>query len=547
MPLLALSIVLCLVSIVSECNLTRSLTRLADHAACIKCRQKPGSIIEYGRITPLDQLLHDIHHEMTDLQMKERSVINHALDVICSIDQEQKFQSINPAAAKAWGYLPEELLGSKFIDLVIEEDRQKSLQSLFGAEKSIDTLSFENRLNRKNGSVLHVLWSAHWSAADRALFCVAHDITERKRAEKLLEESEQRIRQIFEDMPVGLIMANKLGIIEMCNPALNSMCQCEAAELIGKHLQVLLSDLMKTAVPPDYDKLFGALTDTIVRSKSGRSIPVNVTSRALTVGSEKKHLLVLVDTSERERLDQLKREFFAMVSHDLRSPLTSLLAVLDSLEEGRLGELSSKGKDMVNRNLHEVGRLIKLVDELMDIEKMKSGKFAIDAEMTPVNSIVEASIFAIENFAQRRTVDLEYEKSSAFVFADSSLLIRVLVNLLSNAIKFSTAGSAVEVAVKEEDRELLFSVRDSGCGIPDEFKERIFEQYEQVKPPDGFAAGGSGLGLPICKMIVEQHGGRIWVEDGPGSGSIFYFTIPVMIPDFEDDNNESVFAVHASQ
>ena len=512
-------------------KISEGMTRLAENANRVRQRQKIAPIVTSPEIMAVDKALHEISAELSEFQRKEHSVINHAVDVICSIGHDQRFLSVNPAVSKIWGYKPEDLIGTKFADLLLEEDREKSVQSLFGAEQSVDTLSFENRVKKKNGGVLDVLWSAHWSAADQALFCVAHDITARKLAEKLLEESEHRIRQIFEDMPVGLIMANRLGIIEMSNPALNTLYGAENEdELIGKHIHLILSELIQSTGTPDYNSLLNKLSDSVLWRKSGGSVPVNVSARELSMSGDKKYLLVLLDTSERERLDQLKREFFAMVSHDLRSPLTSLLHMLDSLEAGHFGVLNQRGSADIERNQREIGRLIKLVDELLDIEKMRSGRFVIEAEFCRVDTIMEPSVAALEHFARRRDIELVYAKNDLTVYADSSLLVRVLVNLLSNAVKFSPPKSAINISVIEQDGQFEFSVKDKGRGVPPEFRKKIFEQYEQVEKSDATAKGGTGLGLPICKMIVEQHGGRIWVESANGQGSEFKFSIPRYVP-----------------
>jgi signal transduction histidine kinase len=233
----------------------------------------------------------------------------------------------------------------------------------------------------------------------------------------------------------------------------------------------------------------------------------------------------LVDTSEKEKLEQVKREFFAMINHDLRAPLTSLLSVFDTLSEGILGTLSDNGKGLIERNAGELGRLIKLVDELLDIEKMKAGKFEIEAEISDADSLVQASLNAVHHYAQRHKVLISYEKTSTFVYGDRSLLIRVLVNLLSNAVKFSEPNSEVRVSLIENPDHIHFSVIDNGVGIPENYRGSIFEQYEQVPGSDP-KKRGSGLGLPICKMIVEQHGGKIWLESELEKGSTFHFTIP---------------------
>ena len=517
------------------------LVQLLKNAESLKKERKVPKIngSDKDRIAAINEQLMDIGMAIAELQRKEHAVLDHALDVICTIGPDQVFLSVNPAAEKVWGYKQDELIGKNFAELVIESDRKDSLQAIMGAEQSVDTLSFENRIRRKNGGILNVLWSAHWSAADKAMFCVAHDITERKKVEMILEESEARFREIFSRMPVGLIIANPLGIIEMSNPTIEEMTGYYPNELIGKNLK----DVLINASPLEFESLFGKLNDLAVHSKKGSSkatkgpIRCQVSASALSKGGIKTYLLVIVDISERQKLEQLKQAFFAMVSHDLRSPLTSLLSMLDLLHAGKLGELSSAGSEVVAKNSRETERLINLVNELLDIEKMRAGEFDLSEDRVAISQVLESSSNAVEGLAQRRRIKLELEPCDCSIVADSALLIRVLVNLISNAIKFSPEQGIVKIAAIENKDHVLFSVADEGPGIAPEFRQRIFDLFQQVDLADSKAKGGTGLGLTICKMIVEQHGGRIWV-DCPGdaensqesklnkSGSVFRFVIP---------------------
>ena len=480
----------------------------------------------------VDALLKQFCTDFNEFQLKEVASINNAVDVICSIGPDNIFRSVNPAAKKVWGYEPSELLGRNFTDLIIADDRERSMASLLGAENSVDTLSFENRIKRKDGSDLHVLWSAHWSVADQTLFCVAHDITARKQAEQMLEESERRIRQIFEAMPVGLLVTNRLSYIEVSNPAFCKMTGYAPEEIIGKQTSFVLTDLKGALTGEELSKALTSQPDTRLLSKDGRYISVHLSFSDIGASGNKKYLIVLLDITEREKLEQMKSEFFAMVSHDLRSPLNSLLTALELLADGTYGQLSANGQDTTRRNVREVDRLIRLVDELLDIEKMKAGKFKVEVEQCHVDDVVEASIGAVVDFAQRRSIAINYKKNPSLIInADSSLLIRVMVNLLSNAVKFSPTGAEIDVKVQDGDKLTTFSVCDRGRGVPPEFQERIFEQYEQVVTTVSASSApgtmrGTGLGLPICKLIIEQHGGRIWIDSELGKGSTFSFSLP---------------------
>ncbi|MBX9570923.1 MAG: PAS domain-containing sensor histidine kinase [Candidatus Obscuribacterales bacterium] len=505
--------------------LRKGIDQLTNNAQ----RLREGQTLQLEKAPPileeLDHSMRQIKIDFNELSRREQSVISQALDVICTIGPDQNFESVNPASKKILGYEPAELVGKQFTEIILPEDRENSLNASLGAARSVDVLNFENRVVRKNGSVINMLWSAHWSAAEKKLFCVAHDITARKDAERLLAESEARIRQIIEILPVGLLISNELGIVESANQTLLNLSSMSSADFVGKHLHTLMPELLNSPAPPEYSKLIGTLTDSRIKLRTGEFINVQVSASKLILGSYSCYLIAIVDTSEKEKLEQVKREFFAMVNHDLRAPLTSLLSVFDVLSEGGLGPLTEYGNEVIQRNAGEVGRLIKLVDELLDIEKMKAGKFEIEAELSDVDYICLASMAAVQHLALRHKISIQYTPTSHFVYADKSLLIRVLVNLLSNAVKFSPPHSEVIVAVSEKSDHTHFEVKDNGPGVPEEYRELIFEQYKQV-PGSDEKKRGTGLGLPICKMIVEQHGGRIWLASEARKGSSFQFTIP---------------------
>lgn len=525
LALIALSALIANLQLRNFFALRKDIDAVTNNAKLLKKGQSIPPQQLSGTLADLDESIRQIRIDFNELARREQSLISQALDVICSIGPDQIFRSVNPASKKVLGYEPAELIGMKFTDLVVEEDRESSLNASLGAARSVDIMNFESRVRRKDGSIIHMLWSAHWSAAEKALFCVAHDITARKKAELMLAESESRIRQIIEILPVGLLISNELGIVESANETLLHLSGMSSSDFVGTRLSNILPELISNPGAPDYQRLLGTLNDTRLKIGGGELVNVQVTASKLTLASSTCYLIAMVDTSEKEKLEQVKREFFAMINHDLRAPLTSLLSVFDTLGEGVLGTLTDSGKEIIERNSGEVSRLIKLVDELLDIEKMKAGKFEIEAEISDADSLVQASLNAVHQHAERQKVAISYEKTSCFVYGDRSLLIRVLVNLLSNAVKFSPQNSEVKVSVLEKTDHIQFSVVDRGAGIPEDYRAIIFEQYQQV-PGSDQKKRGSGLGLPICKMIVEQHGGKLWLESEPEKGSSFHFTIP---------------------
>lgn len=236
----------------------------------------------------------------------------------------------------------------------------------------------------------------------------------------------------------------------------------------------------------------------------------------------------LEEAKQKEReVERLKREFVAMVSHDLRTPLTSVLSTLSILGAGGGGELTKNGEKLVETSEGEVQRLIELISDLLDLAKMEAGKFDLRIRKIAVNDVCKRSINAVEALAKKREMSIAYEECDFKIDGDEERLIQVLVNLLSNALKYSPAGGKVLVAAEQRGAFVQVSVKDFGEGVPKEAQESIFERFSQAEQTAAQKKQGTGLGLAICKLLVEGHGGSIGVESELGNGSKFWFRIPM--------------------
>ena len=223
---------------------------------------------------------------------------------------------------------------------------------------------------------------------------------------------------------------------------------------------------------------------------------------------------------------RMRQTFVAMISHDLRTPLAAVLGYLELLTLGALGQTSdniNSGADTARRN---VERLIRLVSDLLDLEKMEAGKMKMTPRIIYMENIIEKSIATIGELADIKEIKLKYNQTDAEVFADQDRVIQVIVNLVSNAIKFSPRGETIEINTIEKNEFVETQIIDHGRGVPPEYQEAIFEKYTQIKTEDGTRKGGTGLGLPICKLIIQQLGGSIGVQSEPGQGSTFWFRLP---------------------
>ena len=229
---------------------------------------------------------------------------------------------------------------------------------------------------------------------------------------------------------------------------------------------------------------------------------------------------------ETKRSALTRSDFLKMVSHDLRTPLTSINLIFSMLADGKLGKLDEQGYDAVVRAKASTEYLIKMVGDILDSEKIESGSIGISVHVATLKDIINQALDATLEESRSRRVVLIADAGAGYLLADQDRLAQVLINLISNALKHSKPNSQVIVKARIEHMVAIFSVLDSGEGIPAEFRKSIFNPYVQLDQPQMVKRRGFGLGLAICKAIVEAHQGHIWVEPAEGQGCNFTFSIP---------------------
>ncbi len=291
---------------------------------------------------------------------------------------------------------------------------------------------------------------------------------------------------------------------------------------------IIISTIMAFALAHYFNKeaseRLAVLVDNTRRLKERQ--PLN---RAIGGSDEISHL----DRVFHEMADALddaarrKQELMSMVSHDLRSPLMSVEITLSSVSDGAFGELPESFIDPIGRSRRNTTRLIELINDLLDIEKLESGRLSMLFRECKLSDIFDRAFEAVAASAEQKMIDIDMEDLETSFQCDPDRLTQVLINLLSNAIKFSPVGASVEVRALKTAKMLELSVSDQGRGVPDQLKESIFDRFRQVEKSDGERGKGSGLGLAICKAIIEGHSGNIGVEDRPERGSRFWFCVPL--------------------
>jgi signal transduction histidine kinase len=308
----------------------------------------------------------------------------------------------------------------------------------------------------------------------------------------------------------GIYGFDREGRVTFANPAAARMTGYEVGELLGRSTQDMV----------DHSE------EDVCRRKDGTSFPVELTSTPIVEGGHVVGgVVVFKDISERRALERAKDEFTSVVSHELRTPLTSIRGSLGLLESGVLGPLPDEGQRMVEIAVQNTDRLVRLINDILDIERIGSGMIDMHREPCDGGELIARAVEVVGPVAAEARVTLIADARPAALLADPDRVLQTLTNLMSNAVKFSSEGSSVRVSSERRNGEVVFRVRDEGRGIPADKLDSIFERFHQVDASDSREKGGTGLGLAICRTIVEHHGGRIWVQSKLGAGSTFSFAL----------------------
>lgn len=370
----------------------------------------------------------------------------------------------------------------------------------------------------------------------------------KKQSDWELQVNQARLNAILGNMAEAVVVADKAGSIIQHNPAATEML---GGALLSTPVQEWVEESIHRAgdgaCPPEELPLVRAINQEPVDEEEllisndihPRGIWVSATARPVkdALGDLLGGVMVLRDISERKEAERRVSEFYSMVSHELRTPLTSIRASLGLMQGGVAGELPETALELIDIGREECDRLIRLINNILDIRKIEAGKFELSRNEVEPGTLVKAAIEAMRAFAEENAVVLASGGNvSSSIVCDADRIIQVLTNLISNAIKFSPSSGIVTVKSEMAGENVIrFAVIDKGPGIPAEHLRKLFQKFQQLDQSDTRKMGGTGLGLAICKAIIEEHGGRIAVKSEPNVGSIFFFDIPC-----EPEDDESM-------
>jgi two-component system, OmpR family, sensor histidine kinase VicK len=475
-------------------------------------------------------------------EARYKHVVENSLGFVLTCTLEGRLTSLNGYTAESLGYRIDEMTGKPLFDFISKDGLQEfadSLKTIVSTGEYQGTIPFL----RKDRTERRIAFrSRRMDLPGSASFILTHgmDVTEQEEAEGELLLIRRQRELILAAVGDGIYGMDLDGLLSFINPAAAKMLGYAAEELHGKDIHELIHH--SHADGTQHSKancpiLLGMrrregvrIRDDVFWRKDATTIPVEyVASPLIDEGQIAGMVVAFQDISERRRLEKMKDEFISTVSHELRTPLTSLRASLGLISSGTLDKRPEKQKQMLEVAIGNCDRLVRLVNDILDFDRVEKGGMPLHREVMPAGDLLRRAADVENEAALKAQITFRFDApNKILVDVDQERILQVLSELVSNAIKFSPPQTIIKLSAQVvENEHVCIAVEDQGRGIAQEKLDMIFERFQQGDASDSRALGGTGLGLAICRRIVQQHGGRIWVESEPGKGSRFLFTVPL--------------------
>lgn len=467
-----------------------------------------------------------------------RSLLEASLDPLVTISADGKITDVNQATEEATGRSRQELIGCDFSDFFTEpEEARKGYQKVF-----IDGVvrDYPLAIRHASGKVMDVLYNATLYANEagkvQGVFAAARDVTERNKAEAALA----RQAELIELTPDAFIVMSPHGDARFWSRGAERLYGWQSSEVIGKQIH----ELLKTTFPEPLENIMRSLTERggwsgelLQRNKDGRALVVQsrwipkinesgriteVLKSNVDITQRKAMENEITQTSERLRQSNAELEQFAYVaSHDLQEPLRMVASYVQLLQKRYQGKLDAEADEFIDYAVDGANRMRGLIDDLLIYSRV--GRLGKPFERTSVESTLNIALKNLETSITENNATITHDKLPV-INADAGQLVQLFQNLVGNAIKFhGNEPPKVHVSARDKGSEFEFEVADNGIGIDPQYFDRLFKIFQRLHTRDEYP--GSGIGLAVCKKIVERHGGRIWIESESGKGSTIYFTL----------------------
>jgi|GEM_PF-2586777 len=454
------------------------------------------------------------------------------------------FLDVNEAFLRLFGFTREEVIGKTPTDLCIfpELKQHERILSLLLEDGRFSDM--ETRLRRKNGRICEGLLYGESIPVrgKRYYLTILVDITERKQIEEILIEDEAKLLATIDNAPIGVAMIGFNNKFIRANRAFCAFAGYTEEELGARTISDIvhpedLERTMKELVQLQTGGGADEVAQTRYLRKDGSTVYGEARMNLIRDGSGKPiyFLAVVADITLRKQAElelkktaSLRSDFTSMVSHELRTPLTAIMASMEIILDGSCGKINPLQRDLLSLSKRNADRLTRLINEVLDIQKLDAGMMKFSVRPADINAIVEETRRAMSlTLHNGVALETELDRSLPQVECDADKVAQVLANLVSNALKATDKGYVL-ISTALEDGHIRVSVEDTGTGIAPEDMPRLFHKFEQLEQGDTRKPGGTGLGLAICKEFIEKQGGKIWAESEPGKGTVFHFTLPAV-------------------
>lgn len=397
------------------------------------------------------------------------------------------------------------------------------------------TEPFQGEGTTPSGLVLRI-WGS--PIANGNYIVTISDVTALRNSEAAYRDRAARLNSTLDNVVDAIITINESGSIESWSKSAERLFGYTTEEVLHRNVKHLMPEQPAVVLdsylrnPASTGEQRGQRRQVEALHKDGHRIPVDLGVSEMYIGSRRLYVAIVRDISERLEIDRMKSGFVSTVSHELRTPLTSIGGSLGLLAGGAAGPLAPKAAKLIDIAKQNCDRLVRLINDILDLEKAESGKLQLRLEEQALAPIVEQAIELNRGYADSFGVSIKLEPHDIErkVRVDHDRFIQVLTNLLSNAVKYSPRGGVVSVRVTAGDNTVTVSVLDEGSGIPREFENRIFQKFSQADSSDTRAKGGTGLGLSIARTLMERFHGNIDFERGRSKGAHFHVTLPSRQP-----------------
>ena len=364
------------------------------------------------------------------------------------------------------------------------------------------------------------------------------DITESRKSKERLEQAAAKLAAILNNALDSIITTDKSGKITSFNSAAQKMFGYSVDEAVGRDVAMLMPNSEAKHHPGHIfsylngrdARMIDRVTEVIALRANGEEFPVELSVSKTMDDSGIIFIGIARDLTERNKIDRMKSEFVATVSHELRTPLTSISGALALLRGGAAGEIPEKGHKLLDTAMRNSQRLTRLIEDLLDIERLTFDRMNFDFEVYPIDTLLKQALESNDQYAGRKNISLELKEPvpDVSIRVDEGRFVQILSNFISNAVKFSPQGERVCVDVTLDGDDMICTVTDSGPGIPDTFRERLFQKFAQVDSSDSRNTDGTGLGLAISKELAINMNGSVGYETARDGGAQFWVRFPVV-------------------